>query len=1280
MSLDQTTRGILQAGRDLTLVSGNDTILTGGTIANAKRNVRVDAGRDFVMLALRDTGLADGNDLLARQADFHAGFLSTGPTTSVAISGTSPTALVAGGDMTIAAKRNVLNYGGSAVSSGSMIVAAGQDVLNDAVRSFYTLTAADGCANWACGMLGHRYKSGEFLAGSGLVVSAGRDIVNTGSQMAGAGSVLLTAARDVRNEALSSQFLIDYLERRNYIHILWWDIYVGSTIINKYQGIVQESNVVSEFGSVSAQAGRDLINIGSVWSAGGAVDLSAKNDARFDAKTEEMQNVYKSSGFYAFGYSSNKQYWNGFVNAFSDIEGASVSIAAGNDLRGIGVKLVSGGDTVLSAGRDATFDALQNAYYVRASGWSIGFVAPAFSIVAAALRGDGKAALQSYVSQNPLLAAVHNLATGNGGSFGNSLKLVTGGASLLASANYAARRPDSLGLTGSLAAQFSPLLGNALDPFALWKDGASGLTNAAKNCVTSPLSCSFLSGIALRFSTWKSEQEWTETTVSRLLVGQDLTVSAGRDIALVGGTVASVARDATLVAGRNIGLAAVADTNRSRSSSWGLTLGFQPNGVRIGADASASNANATVFSNASLVAGRDVTMVAGQDLSLIGANVSGANVTLDAGRDLLLISQQNQSTSNSWSFDVSVTIGPDGVPTGGSLAGSFSNGARTYTDTPTTIIAGDRLDAYVGRTTVLAGAGMWSKTGKLKLDTNDLVFDNYSNKDTYVAVSGGISVSLGENITHPWDGNFSAQYRNTRGLTFATLGAGDINVRARPKLDLSGLNRDVANMTRVTSSTAWSFTLPVLNLAKLVDDLTAAYHFVNTLTAQVPEDIQIRGEQAVKQYQALLLQGMSTSEAIDLMASAKGQNLLMLREAFAKKRSEGSLSPKDYLNYVNSVVNGEDVRTDPDTGELYLAGGDCATLGSMPCGVKLSQLSSLKKEQVDKIISDLIALSYDGIKGRGRVIDPVVLRAAVECAAAWMAQGGETSALAELSSVLPNDEIGSAYRAAINAAKTIAETTAVRNIRAINNSDDGKGVDFSGDLIALVSIWQSGDKAAAREAILLMEARLRSDLSGLSIAGHAAFNSVLEKLGSDAGFMRMDVIKTLEAMKEEDRIRLSRAVTAWFAGDGSWERLSDKDQKIAQDAVGSALGAMVPGMAASTAKSGTLELSPTASGNRASNVANGVRLAKWLASEEVRSIFNSDGTLTPSAISRARLIITYDDIRNPAVPEGYAKYQTDSFNTPSGKMSVHFYMNEKGSVYYDLDYKAVINRMSGAQK
>lgn len=96
-----------------------------------------------------------------------------------------------------------------------------------------------------------------------------------------------------------------------------------------------------------------------------------------------------------------------------------------------------------------------------------------------------------------------------------------------------------------------------------------------------------------------------------------------------------------------------------------------------------------------MTSGRNAVFVAGQDVTLAGANVAARNVSLDAGRDLVLISQQNVATSNAWSFIVSVTF-QGATPTGGSLGGSFSDGSRQYTDTPTTVIADERLDAYAG--------------------------------------------------------------------------------------------------------------------------------------------------------------------------------------------------------------------------------------------------------------------------------------------------------------------------------------------------------------------------------------------------------------------------------------------------------------------------------------------------------------------------------------------------------------------------------------------------------
>lgn len=75
--------------------------------------------------------------------------------------------------------------------------------------------------------------------------------------------------------------------------------------------------------------------------------------------------------------------------------------------------------------------------------------------------------------------------------------------------------------------------------------------------------------------------------------------------------------------------------------------------------------------------------------------MTAKSVSIDAGRDLLLVSQQNQHTADGRSFSLSVSF-TGGVPTGASIGGSLSKARRTYTDTPTTIVADDELDVYVG--------------------------------------------------------------------------------------------------------------------------------------------------------------------------------------------------------------------------------------------------------------------------------------------------------------------------------------------------------------------------------------------------------------------------------------------------------------------------------------------------------------------------------------------------------------------------------------------------------
>uniref|UniRef100_UPI003AF5BCA9 hypothetical protein n=1 Tax=Thiolapillus sp. TaxID=2017437 RepID=UPI003AF5BCA9 len=100
----------------------------------------------------------------------------------------------------------------------------------------------------------------------------------------------------------------------------------------------------------------------------------------------------------------------------------------------------------------------------------------------------------------------------------------------------------------------------------------------------------------------------------------------------------------------------------------------------------------------------------------------------------------------------------------------------------------------------------------------------------------------------------------------------------------------------------------------------------------------------------------------------------------------------------------------------------------------------------------------------------------------------------------------------------------------------------------------------------------------------------------------------------------------------------------------------------------------------ADNIANVSRLAKQLRLQSARSQFTAEGKLTSEAIKNSREIISASRLNNPAIPKGFSKYSTETFESPSGKFQTHFYKNSNtGEVLYDLDYKAVFNAASGRQ-
>jgi hypothetical protein len=97
------------------------------------------------------------------------------------------------------------------------------------------------------------------------------------------------------------------------------------------------------------------------------------------------------------------------------------------------------------------------------------------------------------------------------------------------------------------------------------------------------------------------------------------------------------------------------------------------------------------------------------------------------------------------------------------------------------------------------------------------------------------------------------------------------------------------------------------------------------------------------------------------------------------------------------------------------------------------------------------------------------------------------------------------------------------------------------------------------------------------------------------------------------------------------------------------------------------------------------RLAQQLTRQEASSAFTPGGALHPEVLARSRPIIPGSQIQNPAVireltADGsriadWAKFSTETLQSPSGPFQVHFYRNVRtGAVNYTIDYKAVFNQ------
>ena len=231
--------------------------------------------------------------------------------------------------------------------------------------------------------------------------------------------------------------------------------------------------------------------------------------------------------------------------------------------------------------------------------------------------------------------------------------------------------------------------------------------------------------------------------------------------------------------------------SRSSGISAGVTInynnGFQAeaNAVNISASKSNMNTNGTNFQNGKFVNVDEVHNNT-KNMTLSGFNQEGGTVTGNI-QNLTIESKQNTSTTKGSTVGGSLSIAPNGMPSG-SANYSQTNGERKYVDNATTFLIGNGSNLKIGKVENTAGAIGATGNGKLSID--EYVGHNLENVDKSKTVGGSVGISTsGINSI-----GINYNDRKQEGITKNTV-IGNVEIG---KSSGDEINKDLDSMTEVT--------------------------------------------------------------------------------------------------------------------------------------------------------------------------------------------------------------------------------------------------------------------------------------------------------------------------------------------------------------------------------------------------------------------------------------------------------------------------------------------------
>ncbi|WPS10920.1 hemagglutinin repeat-containing protein [Klebsiella aerogenes] len=750
---------------------------------------------------------------------------------------------IGGNQLTLNARTDINNIGGTLQGGDSLIAQAGRDI-----NSASTLGGGPGNIS--------------------LDRPAGIYVQNENGQLGlqALHNINLTASM-VSNSAAGSQTQIIAGNDLNLQTLATTHSESGSWGKGNDRSLTQRSDIGTQIngGAVALSAGHDINARAASVTATSSLTVAAGNDINLSSGESSWhltENSHQSSsGLLARrSLTTHDEVWA--QNAIgSNFSGDSIVMQAGRDLLVSGSSVAGTQDVNLVAGRNLTITTAEESRQEnhlrkeKHSGFS-GTGGVGFSVGSSSLKAtDVTTALSSAAStvgssQGNLSLSAGNVLTVQGSDLvaGNNMALTGKTVNILAAENQSTQTHTVEQKTSGLTLALSGMVGSAINTAVSSANQAStesngrlaalsGLQSAlsgvqayqASQMQTADSSPESMIGVNLSWGSQssKSTQRQTQNTSrgSSLMAGNNLSIIAtetdinveGSQLQAGGSALLNAARDVNLFSAENA--STLSGKNESHGSSFGVGINFGQgaNGLTVSASANAGKGhekgNSLTHNETTLSAGERVTIVSGRDTTLTGAQVSGHQVTMDVGRNLTLTSEQD--SDNYDSKQRSGSVGASGSMGGGSgslnLSQSKMHSTWASVEAQTGIFAGEGgFDVKVGGHTQLNGSVLASTAAAElnRLDTGTLGFRDIKNYAEYSVEQQSAGVSTSGSVAGQFLGNAASGLlmgANGSGsdssLTRAAVSEGSIVIRdgANQQQDVTGLSRDAAHANQMLS-------------------------------------------------------------------------------------------------------------------------------------------------------------------------------------------------------------------------------------------------------------------------------------------------------------------------------------------------------------------------------------------------------------------------------------------------------------------------------------------------